>query len=255
MGANEIVAVIPARYGAQRFPGKPLAPIAGKPMIQHVWERVRQAKSITGVLVATDDTRIRDAVIAFGGDAVMTRGEHRTGTDRVAEVAALLSADIYLDVQGDEPLIDFAVLDALAGEMVSEESVQLGTLCSVIGRSDEIMDPNIVKVVRDFDGDALYFSRAPVPWVRDRQPEIEVRHLKHIGVYAFRRDALLEFPALPPGELERIEQLEQLRWLENGFRMRVVECEYDPVSVDVPADIAKVEARIHQATDGIASDK
>jgi 3-deoxy-manno-octulosonate cytidylyltransferase (CMP-KDO synthetase) len=218
-------------------------------MIQHVWERVKQARSIGRIVVATDDARIRDAVAAFGGEALMTRSEHRSGTERVAEVATHLSgegADIFINVQGDEPLIEPSALDALVAEMAGEEEIRLGTLCSVIARADEIMDPNVVKVVRNFDGDALYFSRAPVPWVRDRHPEIEVRHLKHIGVYAYRREALLEYPALPPGELERIEQLEQLRWLENGFPMRVVECEYNPVSVDVPGDVAKVEARIRK---------
>ena len=253
MSEVPIIAVIPARYASSRFPGKPLAPIAGKAMIQHVWERVKQARAISRIVVATDDARIRDAVTAFGGEAMMTRGEHRSGTDRVAEVAMHLSGgdgDIFINVQGDEPLIDPAALDALVAEMAADKEIWLGTLCSVIARPEEIMDPNVVKVVRDFDGDALYFSRAPVPWVRDRHPEIEVRHLKHIGVYAYRREALLEYPALPPGELERIEQLEQLRWLENGFHMRAVECEYDPVSVDVPGDVAKVEARIRGAAGG-----
>jgi 3-deoxy-manno-octulosonate cytidylyltransferase (CMP-KDO synthetase) len=247
---ERVIAVIPARYGSVRFPGKPLVLIAGKPMIQHVYERVRQAKLITRIVVATDDERIREAVIAFGGEATMTRREHRCGTERVAEIAAHLSADaptIYLNVQGDEPLIDPLALDALAAAVVDDPAIQTATLCSLIQRRQEILDPNIAKVVQNFDGDALYFSRAPIPWVRDAQPEIEVTHMKHIGVYAFRRDALLEYAALPPGILERIEQLEQLRWLENGFSMRVVECAYDPISVDVPADVAKVEARLAKA--------
>jgi 3-deoxy-D-manno-octulosonate cytidylyltransferase len=240
-GTNQnIIAVIPARYGSVRFPGKPLALIAGRPMIQCVYERVRQA---------TDDERVRQAVTGFGGEALLTRSEHRCGTERVAEVAAHLPADaaaIYLNVQGDEPLIDPIALDALASALSDDPAIQTGTLCSPIMGGDEILNPKVVKVVQDFDGDALYFSRAPVPWVRDAHPEIEVIHMKHIGVYAFRRDALLEYAALPPGILERIEQLEQLRWLENGFRMRVVECQYDPISVDVPADVAKVEARLAQ---------
>jgi len=204
---TKVLAVIPARHASSRFPGKPLTPIAGKPMIQHVVERVRRAALVSRVVVATEDARIKSAVEAFGGEAIITRTDHRTGTDRVAEVAVHILAEIYVNVQGDEPLID----------------------------------PNVVKVVRDFDGNALYFSRAPVPWVRDTAETVAARHWKHLGLYGFRRDALLEFPTLPPGELERLEQLEQLRWLENGFHIRVVETDYDAVSVDVPSDVARVE--------------
>jgi 3-deoxy-manno-octulosonate cytidylyltransferase (CMP-KDO synthetase) len=236
-----VVAVIPARYGSTRLPGKPLAPIAGRPMIQHVVERVQQAQSVTRVVVATDDDRIKKAVEGFGGEALLTRSDHRTGTDRVAEVATHLQADIYVNIQGDEPLIDPGTIDAVVSEMLEDESVQIATPCSAITQKNEIMDPNVVKAVRDFEGNALYFSRAPVPWVRDSGGLVAVIHWKHIGLYAFRRDALLEFPTLPPGELERIEQLEQLRWLENGFHIRVVETEYDAVSVDVAADIERVE--------------
>jgi 3-deoxy-manno-octulosonate cytidylyltransferase (CMP-KDO synthetase) len=238
---NEVLAVIPARYASVRFPGKPLAAIAGQPMIQRVVERVRQAQRVTRVVVATEDERIKSAVESFGGEALLTRPDHRTGTDRVAEVAAHLPATIYVNVQGDEPLIDPATIDAVVGEMLDDESIQLATPCTAIDEANDIMDPNVVKVARDFDGNSLYFSRAPIPWVRDTTEKIAVRHWKHIGLYAFRRDALLEFPTLPPGELERVEQLEQLRWLENGFRIRVVESDYDAVSVDVPADVERVE--------------
>jgi 3-deoxy-manno-octulosonate cytidylyltransferase (CMP-KDO synthetase) len=236
-----VLAVIPARYASSRFPGKPLAPIAGQPMIKRVVERVKRAERVSRVVVATEDERIRAAVEGFGGEAVMTRRDHRTGTDRVAEVAAHISAAIYVNVQGDEPLIDPATIDAVVGEMAEDESVQIGTPCTAILEAKDIMDPNVVKVVRDFDGNAMYFSRAPIPWVRDTSQKVEVRHWKHIGLYAFRREALLEFPTLPPGELERVEHLEQLRWLENGFRIRVVETDYDAVSVDVPADVERVE--------------
>jgi 3-deoxy-manno-octulosonate cytidylyltransferase (CMP-KDO synthetase) len=236
-----VVAVIPARYGSSRLPGKPLASIAGRPMIQHVVERVRQAQNVNRVVVATDDERIKKAVEGFGGEAVLTRSDHRTGTDRVAEVAMHLQAEIYVDIQGDEPLIDPATIDAVAAEMLQDASVKIATPCSAIVQQAEIMDPNIVKAVRDFEGNALYFSRAPIPWVRDTKEPVAVKHWKHIGLYAFRRDVLLEFPTLPPGDLERVEQLEQLRWLENGFRIRLVETEYDAVSVDVPADIDRVE--------------
>ncbi len=240
-GLTDILVVIPARYAASRFPGKPLVSIAGKPMIQHVVEQVRQATFPTRIVVATDDERIKAAVEAFGGEAILTRGDHRTGTDRVAEVAVHITADIYINVQGDQPLIDPGTVDAVAAVLVEDESIQLATPCCAINQKNEIMDPNVVKVVQDFDGNALYFSRAPVPWVRDTGAKVAAQHCKHIGLYGYRREALLEFPTLPPGELERIEQLEQLRWLENGFRIHVIETEYDAISVDVPADVERVE--------------
>jgi 3-deoxy-manno-octulosonate cytidylyltransferase (CMP-KDO synthetase) len=236
-----VLVVIPARYASLRFPGKPLAEILGKPMIQHVFEGASKARNTSKILIATEDERIKTVVEKAGGEAILTRADHRTGTDRVAEVAAHVAADIYINVQGDEPLIDAATIDAVAAAMLEDESVQLCTPCSAITQKSDIMDPNVVKVVLDFDGNGLYFSRAPIPWVRDTGGSVAARHLKHIGIYGYRRDTLLEFPTLPPGELERLEQLEQLRWLENGFHMRVVETEYDPVSVDVPADVEKVE--------------
>jgi 3-deoxy-manno-octulosonate cytidylyltransferase (CMP-KDO synthetase) len=236
-----VLAVIPARYTSARFSGKALTPIAGRPMIQHVVERVRQARNVTRAVVATDDERIARAVEGFGGEVVMTRRDHRCGTERVAEVAAQIEAGVYVDVQGDEPLIEPAAIEAVVESMTAEESIRIGTLSVAISHRAEIMDPNVVKVVADFEGNALYFSRAPVPWVRDSSGPVAARHLKHIGLYAFRRDALLDYPTLPPGELERVEQLEQLRWLENGYRIRVVETDYDAVSVDVPADVERVE--------------
>jgi 3-deoxy-manno-octulosonate cytidylyltransferase (CMP-KDO synthetase) len=238
---TKVLAVIPARHASSRFPGKPLTPIAGKPMIQHVVERVRRAALVSRVVVATEDARIKSAVEAFGGEAIITRSDHRTGTDRVAEVAVHILAEIYVNVQGDEPLIDPGTVDALVSAMLEDVEIQLATPCTAISIPSDIMDPNVVKVVRDFDGNALYFSRAPVPWVRDSAETVAARHWKHLGLYGFRRDALLEFPTLPPGELERLEQLEQLRWLENGFHIRVVETDYDAVSVDVPSDVARVE--------------
>jgi len=236
-----VVAVIPARYGASRFPGKPLAPIAGKPMIQHVFERTRQAQSVTRTIIATDDERILQAVAAFGGDALMTRPDHRSGTERMAEVAMHVTADVYVNVQGDEPLIDPASIDAAVEALVAEDTVNVSTICVPIHNPADIMDPNVVKVVVDFQGDALYFSRAPIPWVRDEKARVDAQHSKHLGLYVFRREALLEFPTLPPGQWERLEQLEQLRLLENGYKIRVVETTSDTVSVDVPGDVARVE--------------
>jgi len=241
-----VLAVIPARHASSRLPGKPLVPIAGRPMIQHVVERVRRAQLISRVVVATDESTIKDAVEAFGGEAILTRRDHRTGSDRVAEVAAHLPADVYVNVQGDEPLIDPGTVDAVVAALLEDDSVQVATPCTPIMHREDIMDPNVVKVVSDFDGNALYFSRAPIPWVRDAQEPVAARHFKHLGLYAFRRDALLDFPTLPPGELERVEQLEQLRWLENGYRIRVVETAYDAVSVDVPADVERVEKLLRE---------
>jgi len=238
----KILAVIPARYASTRFPGKPLISIAGKPMIERVWERARRASRVSEVIVATDDERIVQAVKSFGGEAVLTRADHRSGTERVAEVAvAHPDAEIVVNVQGDMPLIEPAAIDAAIEAVRREEDVRLGTLAVAITNPAEIMDPNIVKAVIDFDGNALYFSRAPIPWVRDRGDTVHARHLKHVGLYVFRREALLEFATFPQGDLERIEQLEQLRWLENGYRIRVEETEYTTVEVDRPEDVKRVE--------------
>jgi 3-deoxy-manno-octulosonate cytidylyltransferase (CMP-KDO synthetase) len=241
MSAAHVVVVIPARYGSSRFPGKPLVLLAGKPMIQRVFERAKLSKRVHRVIVATDDERIVDAVEAFGGEARMTRSEHRTGTERVAEVAAHEQGDVFVNVQGDEPLLDPNAIDAAVYALLEEPQASIGTAATPIKTPGDIMDPNVVKAVLDFDGNAIYFSRAPIPWVRDTASKIQVRHLKHLGLYVFQRDALLEYPTLPQGELEKIEQLEQLRWLENGWKIRVAEVAHDAVSVDVPEDVARVE--------------
>jgi 3-deoxy-manno-octulosonate cytidylyltransferase (CMP-KDO synthetase) len=237
-----VLAVIPARYASTRLPGKPLVAIAGKPMIERVWERARRASLVSRVIVATDDERIAKAVKSFGGEAVLTRADHRSGTERVAEVAVNHpDAGIVVNVQGDMPLIEPAAIDVAIEAVRSDQDVSLGTLAVPITNPAEIMDPNVVKTVLDFDGNALYFSRAPIPWVRDRQGSVHAKHLKHLGLYVFRREALLEFATFPQGDLERIEQLEQLRWLENGYRIRVAETEYKTVEVDTPEDVKRVE--------------
>jgi 3-deoxy-manno-octulosonate cytidylyltransferase (CMP-KDO synthetase) len=225
-----------------------LISLAGKPMIERVWERVRQATSLSGVVVATDDERIGNAVKAFGGEAVLTRGDHRTGTERVAEVAAAhKDIDIFVNVQGDEPLIEPAAIDQAVEALREDTEAKVATLAVPIANPADIMDPNVVKTVVDFDGNGLYFSRAPIPWVRDRAAPVHARHLKHLGLYAYRREALLEFATFPQGDLERVEQLEQLRWLENGYRIRVVETEHDSIGVDVPEDVARVEQFLSRA--------
>ena len=241
MSQPKVIVVIPARYGSTRLPGKPLISLAGKPMIQRVVERVRLAKRADRVIVATDDQRIVKAVQGFGGEARMTRTEHRTGTERVAEVAAHEEGDVFVNVQGDEPLLDPHAIDVAVNALLEKPQASISTVATPIKTPADIMDPNVVKAVLDFDGNAIYFSRAPIPWVRDTASKIQVRHLKHLGLYVFQREALLEYPTLPQGELERIEQLEQLRWLENGWKIRVAEVVYDAVSVDVPEDVARVE--------------
>ena len=246
MNSPQIVVVIPARYGSSRLPGKPLVSLAGKPMIQRVYERAKMAKRADRVIVATDDDRIVKAVQGFGGEARMTRQDHRTGTERVAEVAAHESGDIFVNVQGDEPLLDPAAVDTAVRALVDEPQASIATVATPIKTPGDIMDPNVCKVVLDFDENALYFSRAPIPWVRDTATKTSARHLKHLGLYVFRRDALLEYPTLPQGELERIEQLEQLRWLENGWKIRVAEVEHDAISVDIPEDVARVEKLLAQ---------
>lgn len=241
MNPAAVIIVIPARYGSTRLPGKPLVALAGKPMIERVYERASQSKLAKRVIVATDDDRIMKAVQSFGGEALMTRSTHRTGTERVAEVASHTDGEVFVNVQGDEPLLDPASVDTAINALLEEPAASLSTVATLIKTPADIMDPNVVKTILDFDDNALYFSRAPIPWVRDSASKIQVRHLKHLGLYAFQRSALLEYPTLPQGTLEKIEQLEQLRWLENGWKMRVAEVEHDAVSVDVPADVERVE--------------
>jgi 3-deoxy-manno-octulosonate cytidylyltransferase (CMP-KDO synthetase) len=246
MSPSKVIVVIPARFGSTRLPGKPLISLAGKPMIQRVYERAKLAKRADRVIVATDDERIVKAVEGFGGEARMTRTEHRTGTERVAEVAAHEEGDVFVNVQGDEPLLEPNAIDVAVNSLLEEPQASISTVATPIKTTGDIMDPNVVKVVLDFDENAIYFSRAPIPWVRDMASKIVVRHLKHLGLYAFQRDALLEYPTLPQGELERIEQLEQLRWMENGWKIRVAEVEHDAVSVDVPEDVARVEKLLQE---------
>jgi len=239
----DFTVLIPARYASTRLPGKPLADIAGKPMVVRVAERAL-ASGATRVVVATDDARVHDAVAAHGLLACMTRADHPTGTDRLAEAAVALGLaddEIVVNVQGDEPLLDPAAVDTAVNALLEEPAAAIATVAVPIRTPGDIMDPNVVKTVLDFEENALYFSRAPIPWVRDAAQKVHARHLKHLGLYVFQREALLEYPTLPQGELERIEQLEQLRWMENGWKIRVAEVEHDAVSVDVPEDVARVE--------------
>jgi 3-deoxy-manno-octulosonate cytidylyltransferase (CMP-KDO synthetase) len=232
-----VIAIIPARYDSSRLPGKALAEIGGVPMIVRVWQQARRANSIERVIVATDDERIARVVRAAGGDAEMTASTHQSGTDRIAEVAERIPAEIYLNVQGDQPFVAPADLDALAAPMIADPALAMATLATPIIDEEEWYNPNKVKVLCDARGDALYFSRSPIPYARDGGIPAIAR--RHIGVYAYRRDFLMAFAALEPGVLEQIEKLEQLRALERGYRIRVVAAVAPSLEVDTPADLAR----------------
>lgn len=244
----KITAIIPARYASTRFPGKALADIMGKPMVQHVYERTANAGLVSDVIVATDDERVAEAVRAFGGRVEMTSSAHETGTDRLAEVATRIDADIIVNVQGDEPLIEPAMIDEAIAPLVSDDSIRMGTLKSRIKSLHDFLSPNVVKVVTDSRGDALYFSRSPLPNFRDKWNDLKDEAFvtgrllcyKHVGLYVYRRDFLLEFARMAPTTLELAEKLEQLRVLENGFRIRVVETSFESIGVDTPGDLDKV---------------
>jgi 3-deoxy-manno-octulosonate cytidylyltransferase (CMP-KDO synthetase) len=247
-----VSAIIPARYGSTRFEGKPLADILGKPMIQHVYERVSRSSLVSDVIVATDDQRIYEAVRAFGGQVVMTGSHHASGTDRVAEVARRLKSEIILNVQGDEPLIRPFLIDKAVRPLLADKVSVMSTLMTRLRNVNDWLNPNIVKVVTDEVGFALYFSRAPIPFPRDlniqgfsatfsgNQRALPRNFYKHIGVYVYRREFLLKISRMKPTPLEKWERLEQLRVLENGFRIKVVTVNYEPVCVDTPEDLEKV---------------
>ena len=229
--------VIPARYASTRLPGKPLADIAGKPMIQHVYERASLAKLPSIVLVATDHAGVQAAVQSFGGQVVMTSPQHRTGTDRLAEVAALYpKVDIIINVQGDEPLIDPQLIDDLAAALIDDPALVMATVMTPL-KEPEYHDDNVVKVVTDLQGYALYFSRSLIPFLRNA-PKCSV--YKHIGLYAYRRDFLLAFAKLEQTPLEQTESLEQLRALEHGYKIKVLPTACAPVGVDTPEDLIRV---------------
>jgi 3-deoxy-manno-octulosonate cytidylyltransferase (CMP-KDO synthetase) len=238
------VAVIPARYHSTRFPGKPLADLAGRPMIEHVYTRAATAPGVDAVVVATDDVRIEQAVKNFGGIVRMTSRDHRTGLDRIAEIAADLSCEIVVNVQGDEPLIDPQAIAEVTAPLASDPGLQMATLRRRITDPGEIDNPHVVKVVVDRRDRALYFSRSCVPFVRDaRQPVF-----KHIGLYAYRLAFVRELATLPQTALELAESLEQLRALEHGFPICAVETHYDSIGVDTPEDLERVRRQMAVGT-------
>lgn len=237
--------IIPARYASSRFPGKPLADLCGKPMVQWVYERSARCALVDEVIVATDDVRIAAAVRNFGGKVVMTRADHATGTDRLAEVAHDLATDLVVNVQGDEPLIEPAMIEAAVGPLSDDERIVMGTLQTPLASLEEYRNPNVVKVVTDRQGFALYFSRAPIPYPRDLVDQLEtcwadLPVAKHVGLYAYRRSFLLEYASLQETPLEKYEKLEQLRVLEHGFRIRVAQTSMTSLGVDTPQDLDRV---------------
>lgn len=250
MSGGRVLAVIPARWASSRFPGKPLALLRGRPMIEYVYRRASRARLVDAVVVAADDARVAEAVRGFGGSVEMTRGDHPSGTDRAAEVAARRDAEVIVNVQGDEPLIHPDDIDAGVRPLLDGRGAGISTLAVRLDSPEAFLDPSVVKVARGGDGGALYFSRAPVPYSRDalageraaheriaeKWEEMSPKPLKHVGFYAYRRETLLRFAGLPPSPLEEAERLEQLRALEAGIAIRVVEIERDAQGVDVPED-------------------
>jgi 3-deoxy-manno-octulosonate cytidylyltransferase (CMP-KDO synthetase) len=245
----QVVAVIPARFASSRFPGKALVDIDGHPMIAHVYRRVQLCAAVARVIVATDDLRIADAVRRFGGEVRLTRDDHQSGTDRLAEVAASLDCDVIVNVQGDEPLIDPGAIAEAVAPFADDPSLPMTTLYRRIENPAELANPHVVKLVTDRAGYALYFSRAPIPYMRDPRGGWPPLY-RHIGLYAYRRSTLLVLAALDPTPLERAESLEQLRALEHGIRIKAVETAYDSISVDTPEDLEQVRRLLSAPTSG-----
>jgi len=245
---SKVLGIIPARYASTRFPGKPLALIRGKSMIMRVYERAKECSSLSRVIVATDDQRIFSHVSESGGEVMMTSAEHRSGTERIGEAVNLIRAeepgsvyDLVVNIQGDEPLLNPLQIDEVL-KCFSDPSVQIGTLMKIITEKDELFNPNVVKLVTDRQGRALYFSRSPIPFLRgvpEQQWKDDHPYFKHIGIYAYRTEVLRELVSLPAATLELAESLEQLRWLEHGYRIQVEQTDTESVAVDTPEDLLK----------------
>lgn len=231
---KQATGIIPVRYASRRFPGKPLALIRGKPMIQWVYDKAREARSLENLIIASDDRRIVDACLGFGADVRLTAKEHRSGTERSAEIAAIIDSPIIINIQGDEPLLQASMVDDLV-EALQETTIPMATLATANRDLNAFGDTNVVKVVKDNSNFALYFSRAPIPH------GITDFFWQHIGIYGYQRDFLLRFPFLPVSRLEKTEKLEQMRAMENGFRIKIIETDFSTLSVDTPEDIIKVE--------------
>jgi len=246
---QKVIGIVPARFNSTRFPGKPLAILSGKAIIQRVYENVRASKIIEDVYVATDDIRIKEAVESFGGKAVMTSPDHESGTDRIAEVARSMDCDIVVNVQGDEPFILPHMIDDTIQTLIEDNNASISTLAVRMTREEDLLSPHVVKVVTDRNGYAIYFSRSPIPFYRDEWDALnrislvpdKTIVLKHIGIYCYRRNVLLEFTSMHKSRLEEIEKLEQLRAIEAGYRIRVKETEFDTIGIDTEEDLRKAE--------------
>lgn len=248
MSSTKIAGIIPARYASSRFPGKPLAPILGKPMIQHVYERCLSSKTLDQVYIATDDTRIKEAVEAFGGNVIMTRTDHESGTDRLAEAAATIDSDIIANIQGDQPFFNPAMIDEGVKPLLEDPTLEISTLMYPITSEEDLHDIGVVKTVVNLAGDAMYFSRSLIPYPHKNIPH---RVYEHIGLYVYRTTTLQKIAALPLTTLEEVESLEQLRWLEHGIRIRVIEtaCEdqaFSGFSIDTTEDLKRGEDMLRE---------
>jgi len=242
----KIIGVIPARWASTRFAGKVLADLKGSPMLQHVWQRAKQSRTLDEVFIACDDDRVFDAAQGFGAKTVMTSVEHTSGTERIAKAFRLSDADIIVNIQGDEPLIEPALIDAVAKALADDTDSVMATAVKRIDREEDLNNPNVVKVAVGGNNNALYFSRAAIPFYRDPGEFGARKYFKHIGIYAYRRSFLAKFKELPVSELEQSEKLEQLRVLDAGYKITTVETAYDTIGVDTPEDLKRVEELIGQ---------
>lgn len=236
------VGVIPARWASTRFEGKVIAPIHGRPMIQHVWQRCKHSRLLEDIIIACDDERVLKTAQGFGAKAVLTSLSHASGTDRIAEAVRNINAEIIVNIQADEPLIHHNVIDDLVSAIRDDETVSMATVVKVMDTMAELNNPNVVKAVMDGKGYALYFSRSVIPYNREKKGLDQIRYYKHLGIYAYRKDFLMAFSKMPRSPLEEAEQLEQLRALEAGVRIKTVVTDQETIGVDTPEDLAKVEA-------------
>ncbi len=235
-----VIGIIPARFGSTRFAGKVLAKILGKPMLQHVWEQAKKSKMLDGLIIACDDERIEKEALEFGAKVVLTAKEHTSGTDRLTEIVNDIDVRVIVNIQADEPLIHFTMIDDVSRALLEDNALVMSTLIKKIQNKEEYFDPNVVKVVVDKNGFALYFSRASIPHLREQKNKDFVAY-KHIGLYAYTKDFLFTFKKLPVSQLENSEKLEQLRVLEAGYKIKAMETKYDTIGVDTPEDLGKVE--------------
>lgn len=234
------IGVIPARWASTRFEGKMLANLNGRPLIEHVWRQAKKSRILEDVIIACDDKRIWDAAVNFGAKVVMTAQDHESGTDRIAEAVSNISTQVVVNVQGDEPLIDPDVIDRLAQVLLEDERLSMATVIKRIIKEDEFFNPNVVKALIDRQDNALYFSRSPIPYNREKKPFLDGVYYKHLGIYAYRKDFLLGFKNLPFSHLEATEKLEQLRVLEAGYKIKTIQTQHETIGVDTPEDLAAV---------------